>query len=99
MQLVQVWSMHPSLEVTNIFLRVQNDSHLLGVTGAKAGTLSFLVGGTEEAFKQAYPILSHMGQRLIHCGPSGAGLGAKICNNVRSVLLFLHEPSHMMFYS
>ncbi|KAF5330671.1 hypothetical protein D9619_005886 [Psilocybe cf. subviscida] len=53
-----------------------------GVTGAKAGTLSFLVGGTEESFEIAKPILAHMGQRIIHCGPSGAGLGAKICNNL-----------------
>lgn len=82
MQLVHVWSMHPFLEVMILSLPVQNNSHLLGVIGAKAGTLSFLVGGTEEDFKQAYPILSHMGQRLIYCGPSGTGLGAKICNNV-----------------
>lgn len=53
-----------------------------GVTGAKAGTLSFLVGGTEEAFQLTGPILAHMGKRIIHCGPSGAGLGAKICNNL-----------------
>ncbi|KAJ7871482.1 3-hydroxyisobutyrate dehydrogenase [Mycena olivaceomarginata] len=42
-----------------------------GVTGAKAGTLAFL-----------HPVLSMMGQRIVHCGPSGAGLGAKICNNI-----------------
>ncbi|KAF8906007.1 3-hydroxyisobutyrate dehydrogenase [Gymnopilus junonius] len=53
-----------------------------GVTGATAGTLSFLVGGTEEDFKLALPILTLMGQRIIHCGPSGAGLAAKICNNL-----------------
>ncbi|KAK7440223.1 hypothetical protein VKT23_017165 [Stygiomarasmius scandens] len=53
-----------------------------GVTGAKAGTLAFLVGGTESAFKLSYPFLSFMGQKIIHCGPSGAGLGAKICNNL-----------------
>jgi len=53
-----------------------------GVTGATAGTLSFLVGGTDESFKLALPILSLMGQRIIHCGPSGAGLAAKICNNL-----------------
>ncbi|THV07856.1 3-hydroxyisobutyrate dehydrogenase [Dendrothele bispora CBS 962.96] len=53
-----------------------------GVTGAKAGTLAFLVGGTESAFKYAHPFLSFMGQKIIHCGPSGAGLGAKICNNL-----------------
>ena len=45
--------------------------------------MSFLVGGTPESFQLARPILSLMGQRIIHCGPSGAGLGAKICNNVR----------------
>lgn len=53
-----------------------------GVTGAKAGTLSFLVGGTEASFSQAQPILAYMGKRIIHCGSSGAGLGAKICNNL-----------------
>jgi len=53
-----------------------------GVAGAKAGTLSFLVGGTNEAFQRASPVLSRMGQKIIHCGPSGAGLAAKICNNM-----------------
>ncbi|OJA19684.1 hypothetical protein AZE42_06947 [Rhizopogon vesiculosus] len=53
-----------------------------GVTGAKAGTLSFLVGGSEGAFDISQPILTYMGKRIIHCGPSGAGLGAKICNNL-----------------
>ncbi|RDB21345.1 3-hydroxyisobutyrate dehydrogenase, mitochondrial [Hypsizygus marmoreus] len=53
-----------------------------GVTGAKAGTLSFLVGGTEASFKRSESILGLMGQRIIYCGPSGSGLGAKICNNL-----------------
>lgn len=53
-----------------------------GVTGAKAGTLAFLVGGTEPNFRQAEPTLSLMGKRIVHCGPSGAGLGAKIANNL-----------------
>ncbi|KAG7452818.1 3-hydroxyisobutyrate dehydrogenase [Guyanagaster necrorhizus] len=53
-----------------------------GVAGARAGALTFLVGGTEAAFDRSYSILSLMGQRIIHCGPSGAGLGAKICNNL-----------------
>lgn len=48
---------------------------LLGVSGAKAGTLSFLVGGTAEAFESARPILGLMGQRIIHCGGTGSGLG------------------------
>ncbi|GJJ11993.1 hypothetical protein Clacol_006231 [Clathrus columnatus] len=53
-----------------------------GVAGAKAGTLSFLVGGTFEEYTQASPILALMGSRIIHCGDSGAGLAAKICNNL-----------------
>ncbi|TFL07408.1 3-hydroxyisobutyrate dehydrogenase [Pterulicium gracile] len=53
-----------------------------GVSGAKAATLTFLVGGQEDTFNSAFPHLSHMGKRVIHCGPSGAGLGAKICNNL-----------------
>ena len=53
-----------------------------GVAGARAGSLSFLVGGTEDAFQRVHPVLSHMGKRIIHCGPSGAGLAAKICNNL-----------------
>lgn len=53
-----------------------------GVAGAKAATLSFLVGGTPEAFERGSPILSRMGKRIMYCGPSGAGLAAKICNNM-----------------
>jgi 3-hydroxyisobutyrate dehydrogenase len=53
-----------------------------GVAGAKAGTLSFLVGGTHESFTLAHPVLSRMGSRIIHCGASGSGLAAKICNNL-----------------
>ena len=53
-----------------------------GVTGARAGSLSFLVGGTEDAFLRVSPVLTHMGKRVVHCGPSGAGLAAKICNNL-----------------
>ncbi|KZO89779.1 hypothetical protein CALVIDRAFT_547738 [Calocera viscosa TUFC12733] len=53
-----------------------------GVTGAEAGTLSFLVGGTPEAFERASKFIVHMGQRVIHCGSFGSGLAAKICNNM-----------------
>lgn len=53
-----------------------------GVVGAKAATLTFMVGGTEDAFRRAEPILSAMGKRSIHCGPSGAGQATKICNNL-----------------
>jgi len=53
-----------------------------GVGGAKAGTLSFMVGGTKEAFEKAQPILSHMGKNLFHAGELGAGQVAKVCNNM-----------------
>ncbi|MCS6780989.1 MAG: 3-hydroxyisobutyrate dehydrogenase [Geminicoccaceae bacterium] len=53
-----------------------------GVGGATAGTLTFMVGGEEEAFARAKPILEAMGKAVIHAGPSGNGQAAKICNNL-----------------
>ncbi|QEN90212.1 3-hydroxyisobutyrate dehydrogenase [Labrys sp. KNU-23] len=53
-----------------------------GVGGAKAGTLTFMVGGADEAFARAEPLLTVMGKRVVHCGPAGAGQAAKICNNM-----------------
>jgi 3-hydroxyisobutyrate dehydrogenase len=53
-----------------------------GTGGAKAGTLTFMCGGTEEAFAAAKPILEKMGKRIVHCGGGGAGQAAKICNNM-----------------
>jgi 3-hydroxyisobutyrate dehydrogenase len=53
-----------------------------GVGGAKAATLTFMAGGTGEAFAKAEPILAQMGKRIVHCGEAGAGQAAKICNNM-----------------
>eukprot|EP00388_Colpodella_angusta_P006073 GDKJ01018272.1.p1 GENE.GDKJ01018272.1~~GDKJ01018272.1.p1 ORF type:complete len:320 (+),score=74.59 GDKJ01018272.1:25-984(+) len=53
-----------------------------GVMGAQNGTLTFMVGATEEEFKFATPILSHMGKRIVHCGASGMGSAVKVCNNL-----------------
>jgi 3-hydroxyisobutyrate dehydrogenase len=53
-----------------------------GIAAANAGTLTFMVGGTDEAFKRAEPILAAMGKAVIHAGASGAGQAAKICNNM-----------------
>ena len=53
-----------------------------GVGGATAGTLTFMVGADEVDFVAAAPILSVMGGRIVHCGDSGAGQAAKICNNL-----------------
>lgn len=53
-----------------------------GTGGAAAGTLTFMAGGSAEAFAMAEPILQPMGGRIIHCGEAGAGQAAKICNNM-----------------
>ncbi|WP_044874518.1 3-hydroxyisobutyrate dehydrogenase [Pseudomonas sp. LFM046] len=53
-----------------------------GTGGAAAGTLTFMVGGTEVAFSQAQPLLSAMGKNIVHCGASGNGQVAKIANNM-----------------
>ena len=53
-----------------------------GVGGATAGTLTFMVGGSETGFARAKPILEAMGKTIVHAGASGAGQGAKICNNM-----------------
>ena len=53
-----------------------------GVGGATAGTLTFMCGGSDEAFARAKPILEAMGERIVHCGGPGAGQAAKICNNM-----------------
>jgi len=53
-----------------------------GVGGAKAATLTFMVGGSEHAFTRGKPVLERMGKRIVHCGEPGNGQVAKICNNL-----------------
>ena len=53
-----------------------------GVGGAEAGTLTFMVGGTDAAFAKALPILEAMGKTIVHAGGAGNGQAAKICNNM-----------------
>lgn len=53
-----------------------------GTIGAAAGTLTFMVGGSAEAFFQADQVLKPMGKRIVHCGEAGAGQATKICNNL-----------------
>jgi 2-hydroxy-3-oxopropionate reductase len=53
-----------------------------GDKGAIAGTLSIMVGGDEDAFERARPILEAMGRTIVHCGPAGAGQVVKVCNQV-----------------
>lgn len=58
-----------------------------GVGGAEQGTLTFMVGGDPVLFKQAEPVLKCMGKNIVHCGGTGMGQAAKICNNM---LLAIH---------
>ena len=53
-----------------------------GIKGATAGTLAFMVGGDESAFARATPVLDPLAGKMIHCGASGAGQAAKLCNNM-----------------
>ena len=53
-----------------------------GVKGATAGTLAFMVGGDADALERARPVLEPMAGKIIHCGDSGAGQAAKLCNNM-----------------
>lgn len=53
-----------------------------GIAAAEGGTLTFMVGGTAEAFARAEPLLAKMGKAVIHAGAPGAGQAAKICNNM-----------------
>lgn len=53
-----------------------------GVMGAEAATLTIMVGGPDEAFKLAEPVLGTMGKNVIHAGGTGNGQVAKVCNNM-----------------
>lgn len=53
-----------------------------GVKGATAGTLAFMVGGEDDAVERARPVLEPLAGKIIHCGTSGTGQAAKLCNNM-----------------
>jgi 3-hydroxyisobutyrate dehydrogenase len=53
-----------------------------GTTGARNATLTFMVGGTEDAFARGQPILAAMGKNIFHAGGPGAGQAVKLCNNM-----------------
>ncbi|XP_034243453.1 3-hydroxyisobutyrate dehydrogenase, mitochondrial [Thrips palmi] len=53
-----------------------------GTIGAEAGTLTFMIGGEEDASKKVEPLLLCMGGRVVYCGSHGMGLVAKIANNM-----------------
>ncbi len=60
-----------------------------GTSGAQNATLTFIVGGTEEALRRATPFLNCMGKNIFHAGPSGAGQMTKICNNLLLSVLMI----------
>ncbi|SEA92953.1 3-hydroxyisobutyrate dehydrogenase [Paraburkholderia sartisoli] len=53
-----------------------------GTGGAAAGTLTFMVGGSAASYEHVKPVLSAMGKNIVHCGDTGTGQVAKICNNL-----------------
>ncbi|MGY4534449.1 3-hydroxyisobutyrate dehydrogenase [Pseudomonas sp. TE3786] len=53
-----------------------------GTGGAAAGTLTFMVGGSDADFAQAQPLLAAMGKNIVHCGAAGNGQVAKVANNM-----------------
>eukprot|EP00300_Choanocystis_sp_HF-7_P003387 c12598_g1_i1.p1 GENE.c12598_g1_i1~~c12598_g1_i1.p1 ORF type:complete len:319 (+),score=70.39 c12598_g1_i1:44-1000(+) len=53
-----------------------------GTGGAEKGTLTFMVGATEEAFAKAKPVLARMGKNIVRCGGVSTGQVAKVANNL-----------------
>jgi 3-hydroxyisobutyrate dehydrogenase len=60
-----------------------------GTGGAVAGTLTFMVGGSEADLARARPVLEKMGANIFHAGAAGAGQTAKICNNMLLGILMI----------
>ncbi|XP_062012601.1 probable 3-hydroxyisobutyrate dehydrogenase, mitochondrial isoform X4 [Rosa rugosa] len=86
--------------VSNCTLKEQKEDHwkkpaLLdapvsgGVLAAEAGTLTFMVGGSEEAYMAAEPLFLSMGKNTVYCGGAGNGSAAKICNNLALAISML----------
>lgn len=57
-----------------------------GEQGAIDGTLAIMVGGEAAAFERARPLFEHLGKRITHMGPSGAGQMTKACNQIAVAL-------------
>ena len=60
-----------------------------GTVGAQKGTLSILVGGSENDFLELQPVFAAMGKNITHCGPWGAGQGVKLCNQIMGAMNIL----------
>ncbi|MSP01405.1 MAG: 3-hydroxyisobutyrate dehydrogenase [Acetobacteraceae bacterium] len=57
-----------------------------GTIGAHNATLTFMAGGSAEAFAAAKPVLQAMGKNIVHCGGPGSGQAVKICNNMMAAI-------------
>ncbi|CDZ36368.1 3-hydroxyisobutyrate dehydrogenase [Neorhizobium galegae] len=80
---IDVESARKAHELADVMNCISLDAPVSGGTGgAAAGTLTFMVGGSEKAFTLGKPILEAMGKKIVHCGNAGAGQAAKICNNM-----------------
>ncbi len=80
---IDVESARKAHELADVMNCTSLDAPVSGGTGgAAAGTLTFMVGGSEKAFALGKPILEAMGKKIVHCGDAGAGQAAKICNNM-----------------
>ena len=60
-----------------------------GTTGAQGATLTFMCGGSAEAFEKAKAALEGMGRKIVHCGDAGMGQAVKICNNMMMAINML----------
>ena len=67
-----------------------------GIAAANGGTLTFMVGGTDKAFKRAEEVLNPMGKAVIHAGDAGAGQTAKICNNMLLAITMIGTAEAMV---
>ena len=59
-----------------------------GETGAKAGTLSFMIGGDQAAYERALPVIQTMGRDIVYCGASGSGMVVKMANQMLITTFF-----------
>jgi 3-hydroxyisobutyrate dehydrogenase-like beta-hydroxyacid dehydrogenase len=69
-----------------------------GETGAIEGTLTIMAGGSQDSFRRAYPLLEHLGKRITHMGPSGAGQTTKLANQI-AVALTLEAAAEALLFA
>lgn len=67
-----------------------------GTGGAAAGTLTFMVGASEELFATVQPVLAQMGKNIVRCGGPGTGQVAKICNNMLLAISMIGTAEAML---